>query len=313
MMDKKMKLLDCTIRDGGLLNNSRFSDEFVRSVYSAVCASGIDYVELGYRNSKEMFSEDEFGKWRFCDEEDLLRVTDGIEKGNTKISVMQDAHKADAADLLPKSESVVDMIRIATYAHDMNKAVDIADAAVSKGYECTINVMAISTVPDRELERVLPLLLPNTGILSVYIVDSYGALTGKDVQRLFSKYSELLPGKEIGIHFHNNLQLAFANNIEGINLGATYVDGTLYGMGRGAGNCPMELLIGWLRDPKYKVEPLLEVVHDQIIPHLEKIHWGYHSSFMLSGLMNQHPRDAMKWIENNNTDFMEFYKNITGK
>jgi len=138
----RIKVLDCTIRDGGLANDSHFSLETVRAVYRACCEAGIDYVELGYRNSKEMFSPKEFGCWRFCDEEDLRRATDGIENPGTKIAIMQDAHKATADDLLEKKDSVVDTVRVATYVKDIDKAIAIENAARAKGYQTTINIMS---------------------------------------------------------------------------------------------------------------------------------------------------------------------------
>ncbi|MCD6364842.1 MAG: nucleoid-structuring protein H-NS, partial [Planctomycetes bacterium] len=100
MYRPEIKVVDCTIRDGGLTNNSNFTHETVRAVYKAICASGVDYVELGYRNGKRMFSTDEYGPWRFCDEEHLRSVVDGIDPKTTKIAIMQDAHKADAEDIL---------------------------------------------------------------------------------------------------------------------------------------------------------------------------------------------------------------------
>ena len=144
MYRPQIRVVDCTIRDGGLTNDSHFSLETVRAVYAAVCASGVDYVELGYRNSKEMFDPAEFGPWRFCDEDMLRQATDGIDPRSTKLSVMQDAHKAVPEDVLPADESVVDMIRVATYVKDVDKAIRLAQNATEKGYECTINIMAIS-------------------------------------------------------------------------------------------------------------------------------------------------------------------------
>jgi 4-hydroxy 2-oxovalerate aldolase len=96
MFRPEIKIVDCTIRDGGLANDSKFELDMVRNVYRAICQSGVDYVELGYRNSKEMFSPSEFGLWRFCDEDVLRKVVEGIDPGSTKITVMQDAHKAKA-------------------------------------------------------------------------------------------------------------------------------------------------------------------------------------------------------------------------
>ena len=184
----EMKILDCTIRDGGLANDSYFSLDTVRAVYQAVCRSGIDYVELGYRNSKEILSPAEYGPWRFCDEEQLRKVVEGIEPLHTKISIMQDAHKAVTKDILPKTQSVVDLIRIATYLGDMDKAVVLARNATNKGYECTINIMAISQEKLKEIEISLQKIESETDVQCVYIVDSYGALYPDDVYRLIEIY-----------------------------------------------------------------------------------------------------------------------------
>ena len=126
MYRPEIKVVDCTIRDGGLINDSKFDLDIVRTVYKTACDAGLDYVELGYRNSDKMFSREKFGPWRFCDEKDLRAATEGIDKKDTKVAVMQDAHKAFAEDVLPAEESVIDMIRVATYVKDVDKAIALA-------------------------------------------------------------------------------------------------------------------------------------------------------------------------------------------
>ncbi|MBN1903098.1 nucleoid-structuring protein H-NS, partial [Candidatus Sumerlaeota bacterium] len=154
MYRPQITVVDCTIRDGGLMNDSNFSMDVVKAVYRAVCASGIQIVELGYRNSKKMLSPDKFGPWRFCDDEILKQVVDGVET-DTKLAVMMDAHKSDIEDIKPKEESPVDIIRIATYIKDVDKAIRISNDANAKGYQTTINVMAISHAVDWELDEAL--------------------------------------------------------------------------------------------------------------------------------------------------------------
>jgi len=315
MFRPEIKVVDCTIRDGGLSNDSNFTLETVRSVYAAACASGVDYVELGYRNSKEMFSPEQFGAWRFCDEEHLRQATDGIDAGSTKISIMQDAHKAVAEDVLPKEQSVVSMIRVATYVKDVDKAIALANNATDKGYEATINIMAISQEGGPSLDQAVQQIEAETKVQAVYVVDSYGALYSEEVHYLIERFQMFLKTKEIGFHGHNNQLLAFANTIEAIIKGANYVDGTLYGLGRAAGNCPLELLMGFLKNPKFNVVPLLDVIGKTIMPLREDIDWGYHIPYMLTGIRNLHPRDAMEWMERKNSkdkhDYVAFYDKIT--
>jgi 4-hydroxy 2-oxovalerate aldolase len=312
MYRPEIKVVDCTIRDGGLMNDSQFSLETVREVYKAICASGVDYVELGYRNSKEQFSPAEFGPWRFCDEDQLLRAVDGIEAADTKVAIMQDAHKAIPEDIIPAEESVVSLIRIATYVKDVDKAIRLANNATDKGYDCTINVMAISREGAPFLDEALQQIEEETKALAVYVVDSYGALYSEEVHFLVEKYQMYVKTKEVGGHFHNAQQLAFANTIEAIIKGANYVDGTLLGLGRGAGNCPLELLLGFLKNPKFSIRPLLEGIQNAILPLQETMAWGYHIPYMVSGMLNQHPREAMAWMTGgDHKDFVAFYDRVT--
>ncbi|OQA90671.1 MAG: 4-hydroxy-2-oxovalerate aldolase [Elusimicrobia bacterium ADurb.Bin231] len=318
MYRPKIKVIDCTIRDGGLMNKSNFSLELVRNVYKAVCASGADVVELGYRNSKKMFSVDEYGPWRFCDEEDLARVVEGIKSDKTKIAIMQDAHKAVPEDLLPKEKSVVDMVRVATYVKDIDKAIKLANNAVEKGYDATINIMSISVAIERELDEALQQIEEETKISACYIVDSFGALYSEDIDFYVDKYKKYLKNKEIGVHCHNHQQLAFANTIAGIIRGANYLDGTLYGLGRAAGNCPLELLMSFLKNPKFDIRPLLETIEKDILPLREKICWGYAIPYMITGILNMHPQVAMTLLtksEDNpeKNDYLKFYEKLTAE
>ncbi len=312
MFRPEIKVFDCTIRDGGLTNNSNFTLETVRAVYQAICAAGIDYVEIGYRNSKEMFSTDEFGPWRFCDEKDLRNVVDGIDSKTTKLAIMQDAHKADPDDIPPTDESVVDMIRVAMYVKDVDKAILMANNATDKGYEATINIMAISKEGGPFLDEALHQISEETKVKAVYVVDSFGALYSEEVHFFIEKFQMYLKDKEVGVHFHNNQQLAFANTIEGIIKNANYVDGTLFGLGRAAGNCPLELLMGFLKNPKFHLEPVLKVISEAIVPLRKEIDWGYHIPYMLTGVLDHHPLDAIRWMDGpERDDYVKFYSQIT--
>jgi 4-hydroxy 2-oxovalerate aldolase len=316
MYRPEIKVVDCTIRDGGLMNKSMFSLETVRNVYKATCEAGIDIVELVYRNSKQMFYTKEYGSWRFCDEEDLRKVVDGIKSDKTKIAVMQDAHKTDAKDILPKKDCVVDVIRVATYVKDIDKAIKLANNATEKGYEVTINIMSISIALERELDEALQQIEKETKIIACYIVDSFGALYSEDIDYYVDKFKKYLKNKEIGVHCHNSTQLAFANTIAEIIRGANYLDGTLYGLGRGAGNCPTELLLSFLKNPKFDIRPILDVISKEIMPLTKKISWGYSIPYMIAGALNRHPQAAIEIMElpDDNPekfDYRKFYEKLT--
>jgi len=305
----ELKVLDCTIRDGGLVNDHRFDDAFVKAVYEACVEAGIDYMEIGYKASKELFPRDQFGPWKHCDEEDLRRVV-GDNPTELKLSAMADAGKSNwRTDILPKSESVLDMIRVAFYVHQVSEAVDMINDAAEKGYEVTANLMAVSKAKEEEIDQALE-VLAETPACQLVVVDSFGSLYAEQIERLVKKYLECgkATGKEVGMHAHNNQQLAFANTIEAIIHGANRVDASMAGLGRGAGNCPMELLIGFLRNPKFKIRPIYKVIQDQLQPLRQTVEWGAFPEFMITGQLNEHPRSAIAARRGEMCDrYVEFY------
>jgi 4-hydroxy 2-oxovalerate aldolase len=220
---------------------------------------------------------------------------DGIDT-EMKLSAMADIGRIEHDDISPASESPLDMIRVACYVHQVDKAIDLAHHCQDKGYETTINLMAVSKVIDRDLDEALD-DLSKSDVPTIYLVDSFGSLYSEQIQSLAKKYIEALPKKQIGIHTHNNQQLAFANTIEAIICGVNRLDATIYGMGRGAGNCPLELLLAFLKNPKFDIKPIIEVIQEEFIPMKAKIEWGYHIPYMITGILNEHPRTGMKAME----------------
>jgi len=305
----ELKVLDCTIRDGGLINDHMFDDGFVKAVYNACVEAGIDYMEIGYKASKRIFAPNKFGAWKFCDEDDIRRIV-GDNQTNLKLAVMTDAEKTDYhQDVLPKEKSVLDVIRVATYVSQIPTAVDMIRDAADKGYEVTCNLMAVSTVQEAELDQALE-VIAQTPASTVVVVDSFGSLYAEQVEILVKKYRKALEGtgKEVGIHAHNNQQLAFANTIEAIIHGANRVDATMAGLGRGAGNCPMELLFGFLRNPKFDLRPILQLLQDHFVALREKVEWGPLVPYNITGQLNQHPRAAIQLRAGPNKDnYVEFY------
>lgn len=292
MFRPQIKVLDCTVRDGGLINKWQFSDDFVRKVFLALSEAGVDYMEIGYKSSEKYFSRDENGAWKFCTEDDLKRIVGGFDN-KMKLSAMADIGRIDPEDIIPQKDSVLDMIRVACYVKEIDKGISLAHQCIDKGYETTINLMSVSKVLERDLDEALN-DLSKSSVPVVYIVDSFGAMYSEQIHFLVKKYFAALPGKELGIHAHNNQQLAFANTIEAIIAGVNRIDATLYGMGRGAGNCPLELLLSFLKNPKFDIRPVIEIIQEIFIPLKAELEWGYHIPYMITGILNEHPRSGMK-------------------
>ena len=308
----EIKILDCTIRDGGLMNNHRFDDETVRAVYEACVEGGIDYMEVGYKNSRRIFPPGEFGPWKHSGEEDIRRIV-GDNDTPLKLSAMADAEKSDyKEDILPREQSVLDVIRVATYIHQLPLALDMIKDAHDKGYETSLNLMAISVVRERELDEGLAMIAESEADV-ICVVDSFGALYSEQIHFLVEKYlSYAKPaGKQVSIHAHNNQQLAFANTIEATIKGANFLDASLAGLGRGAGNCLMELLVGFLHNPKYRMRPLLKCIQKYIEPMQAELKWGYDIPYMITGCMNEHPRAGIKFKSSETRgDILKFYDSM---
>jgi len=308
-----IKLLDCTIRDGGLMNDHRFKDGLVKAVYDANVQAGVDYMELGYKASKKIFSPDQFGTWKYCTEDDIRRIV-GDNDTPLKLSVMADAERTDYhTDILPKEQSVLDLIRVATYIHQIPTALDMIKDAHDKGYETTVNLMAISTVNEQEINEGLELLAASD-VDVIYLVDSFGAIYSEQVQYYMRKYLHYAEShqKQVGMHAHNNQQLAFANTIEAIVMGANVIDGSMAGLGRGAGNCPLESLLGFLHNPKFHLRPVLQCIQEHIEPLRKDLGWGFGIPYMITGLLNQHPRAAMKFnASEDRGNLVKFFDTMT--
>jgi len=307
---RRVQVLDCTIRDGGICNDWHFDHDLVGRVFSALVTAGIDYMEIGYRTSEGIFDRDKVGPWRFCDEEDLAR---SVEPGKIKLSTMLDVGRIETSDIPPKADTVIDMVRIATYAKDLDEALRLLDHSLNQGYETCMNVMAVSTVDPDEVDRFL-IRLAQSGVHNVAIVDSFGALYPHHIRFLIRKYTNYLgEGIKVGVHLHNNQQQAFANSIVAVEEGVDFVDATIHGMGRGAGNCPIELLLFYLDNPRFDVVPLLEMV-EEFAYMRDGLRWGYHLPYTITGYFNIHPREGIRRMATDERyQVREMYEKLAGR
>jgi len=305
----EIKVLDCTIRDGGLINGHMFEDKLVKAVYDTCVVAGIDYMEIGYKNDKKIFAPDTHGSWKYCDEDDIRRIVEDNDS-NLKLSAMADAEKSNyKQDILPKKDSVLDLIRVATYIHQIPTALNMVKDAKDKGYEVSVNLMALSIVKDRELDEALDLFADCEADV-VVIVDSFGSMYSEQIRHYARKYLKAVKGtgKEVGIHAHNNQQLAFGNTIEAIVCGVNRLDATISGIGRGAGNCPMENLLSFLRNPKFNLRAVLQCIEEHFLPLSKELEWGALIPYLITAYFNQHPRSAMELRAGDKKDnYVEFY------
>ena len=310
--NNRIKVLDCTVRDGGICNDWDFDVETVQKIYSALSDSGIDYMEIGYQTKPGLFDPNEVGLWRFCEESALKQVIQNSQS-KMKLSTMVDVGRFRKQDLPNAQDSSIDVLRIATYAHQMDAALDLLNDALNKGYETFINVMAVSTLTPDKVDVFLK-QLSSSGVNNVAIVDSFGAMYPYHIRYLVQKYRSILGSNiGLGVHCHNNQQQAFANSIAAADEGVDFIDATIFGMGRGAGNCPLELLLFYLNNPNHTIEPILELT-EYFVKLRYDLLWGYHMPYAITGYLNLHPRAAIEQMASENrAEVVELYHRLASR
>ena len=311
----EVKVVDATLRDGGLVNDFYFPKDFEKALYETNVKAGVDYMEFGYKADKDLFDVDKFGPCKFCND-DFIRDIVGENDTDLKIAAMADVGRCNfKRDILPKSESPIDLIRVACYLKQIPAAIEVIEDCAKKGYETSCNIMALSTGQESDIKVALD-LIGQSPVDILYIVDSYGSIYPEEMARVCDLFGEFAAkyNKKLGIHAHDNQKLAFANTIECVGDGVDYLDATYMAMGRGAGNCAMETLLGFLKNPKYNIYPAIQFIQDYMKPMQESgVVWGYDLQYLLTGLLNQHPRTAISFTKDKRKDFVNFYKEITSQ
>lgn len=285
---KDFKILDCTIRDGGHLNDWRFDPDCVKASYDAAVKSGVDYFEIGYRMPSTVANKGEFA---YC-LDDFLKSLIPNPVEDCKIVLMIDAGKSDQTLFVSctPAQTIVSGVRVAAYPYELEKAVLIVEALHGMGYEVFLNLMASSELAESHYD-FLKAWQQKHILNAICFADSFGAFIPKDITRQIGRL-KACGYERIGFHGHNNLQMAFANTLQAISDGIKYVDASIYGMGRGSGNLPMEVLIGFMEkegNTEHNTVPLLSVIERFYLDLFKTYDWGYKTRSLLGGLKNVHP------------------------
>lgn len=284
-----VKLLDCTIRDGGHLNNWEFSADTVYETYLTAARSGIQYFEIGYCNN--MNNKD---KGPFYNVTSKM-LSDFPVVNNCKLSVMVDLGKSDLNELFKvdraKRHDIV--VRVATYPNNLKESFELSKKLFDMGYEVFLNLMAISRYSSNEYD-LLKNNINKSCVSVLYFADSFGSLSPNDVKNIIKRLS-CLGYKKLGFHSHNNLQLAFSNAIEAIRNGIDMIDITAYGMGRCAGNLSAEIFLEFLRKSgygNYCANLYIDLIKKYYLDLHEKYNWGNCLTAFISGTFDIHPKYA---------------------
>ncbi len=293
-MESNVVLLDCTLRDGGYNNDWCFGHDTLIGVFERIVSAGVDFLEVGFLDQRRPFDPD---RSIFPDTASVAKVFGGLDRGRTKLVGMIDFGTCDISHVQPRAESCLDGIRVIFKKHLREPAMAFCRQLKDMGYIVFSQLVSITSYTDDELMDLIR-LVNDVKPHAVSIVDTYGLLHKGNLFHYYEMLDRHVDrGVAVGYHSHNNFQLAYANSIELINRHrdrsrTLLCDGSLFGMGKGAGNAPIELLCMYMRDnfgKDYHVSQLLEAIDANIVPLYAKYHWGYSLKAFVAASNDCHP------------------------
>lgn len=292
-MERKIELLDCTLRDGGYINDWLFGHDKILTIFERLVSSGVDYIEIGFLDERRQF---DMNRTIMPDTNSANKIFKNADKGNSTVLAMIDYGTCSIENLQPCDETFIDGIRVIFKEHKMYEALEFCRQVKNLGYKVFAQMVSVTTYSDSKLveyaqkvNEVMP--------FATSMVDTYGLLDSEKllhIAKILDKHLD--KGVRMGFHAHNNFQLGYSNAIAFLNLGTAregiLVDGTLYGMGKSAGNAPLELLMMYMNErfnSSYDVTQVLEAVDSVILDIYRKQYWGYNLFFYVAASTHCHP------------------------
>ena len=297
---RNIQLLDCTLRDGGYINDWNFGRDTLTSVFERLVSAGVDIIELGFLDERRPFDPDRSIQ---PDTASMDRIFSGKEKGSAMLVAMIDYGTCGIDRLSPQADSCLDGIRVIFKKQVMHEAIAFCGKVKEKGYRVFTQAVSITSYSDEELLELIA-LVNELSPYAVSMVDTYGLLQQDNLIHIFQLMDEnLLPEIRLGYHAHNNFQLGYANSVEIMNrpgMRPLLVDGTLYGMGKSAGNAPIELLTMYLNSAfgkQYDLNQLSEAIDTSILDIYKDTPWGYSFFYYIAASMRCHPNYVAHYMD----------------
>ena len=289
----EIKLLDCTLRDGGYVNDWAFGSDNIVNIFERLVSANIEIIEIGFLDDSRCFDPD---RTIMPDCNAVNLIYDGLDKGESIIVGMIDFGHCCIENIIPCDECFLDGIRVIFKKHLMKDAIEFCQEIKNLGYKVFVQAVSITSYSDDEMLLLLR-LVNELKPYAFSIVDTYGLLHKNNLMHYYNYADEYLDvSVGLGYHSHNNFQLAYANCMELLENPPhgrlLLVDGSLYGMGKGAGNAPIELLAMYLKDhfgKPYHLAQILEAIETSILEIYRRVPWGYSFKFYLSASNDCHP------------------------
>ncbi len=288
----KVQLLDCTLRDGGYINDWAFGHNNMVTIFERLVSAGIDIIEIGFLDERRSYDYD---RSILPDTESVGKTYGMLDRKDSMIVGMIDYGTCGITHVEPAEQSFLDGIRVIFKKEKMHGAIDFCRQVKEKGYRVFAQAVSITSYSDAEFKELTD-MVNELEPYAFSLVDTYGLLHKQQLAHYFNMAdSQLLPSIGLGYHAHNNFQLAYANCIEVLETDLKrmlIVDGTLYGMGKSAGNAPTELLAMYMNEHNgkaYHTTQLLEAIDVTMLDLYRQSPWGYRFNFFLSASNDCHP------------------------
>ena len=302
-MTKRRALLDCTLRDGGYVNDWAFGRENIAYLFEREVNSGVEMIEVGFLDERCPFDPD---RTILPDTASFDRVFGTLPKKNAMAVAMIDYGTCGIERLAPADKTCLDGIRVIFKKDKREAAIDFCREVQALGYQVFVQAVSITDyAPDELLDLIR--LVNDLQPFAVSMVDTYGLLNDEGLLSILKVFDEhLADGIAIGYHAHNNFQLGFANAAAALKYGTDreiLVDGSLYGMGKSAGNAPIELIAMYMNEhcgKRYDVLQMQEAISTAIMDIYEKTPWGYKLFFYIAASNHCHP-DYVAFLMNKRT------------
>lgn len=289
---KKIKLLDCTLRDGGYVNDWRFGYTNIVSMFERLVDANVDIIELGFLDDRRPFDID---RTIFPDTESAEKIYGSLDKKDAMVIGMIDYGTCAIENIAPCKESFLDGIRVIFKKGKMYPAMEFCRQVKALGYKVFSQLVSVTSYTDEEMLELIK-LVNDVQPYAVSMVDTYGLLDDEWMLHLYKILDDnVLPGIGIGFHAHNNFQLGYSNALAFLKYDGKHdvvVDGTLYGMGKSAGNDPIELVAMTLNEKyggTYNIDAMLEAINESVMDFYRKTPWGYKTFFYLCAKNKCHP------------------------
>lgn len=289
---KELKLLDCTLRDGGFVNDWNFGHDNIVNIFERLITAGVDSLEIGFLDERRPFDKN---RTIMPDTKSADKIFGKLSKGSAQIVAMIDYGACSLHNLSPRRESFIDGIRVIFKKDAMKDAIKYCTKVKELGYDVFVQAVSITSYSDREILDLVD-LVNELNPYALSIVDTYGLLHQDNLMHYFELLNyNLNPEIAIGYHSHNNFQLAYSNSIEFLKEPSErtiLVDASLYGIGKSAGNLPIELISMYMNsncNKCYNTSQMLEAIDINIMPIYAKNPWGYNLFYYISASNNCHP------------------------